>query len=135
MGGETAPNSEQFVNPREAARARRGIHRPQLIERLRHTFQVLADPTRIRIVLALGTGELCVSDLARLLGLTMPSISHQLRLLRQLGLARARRAGKLIYYRLDDPHLMHWLDEGVQHLAEAWASPGPPSRTGMNRPS
>ena len=113
-----AAMAEQFVNRQQATRARRAIPRPRLIERLRHTFQVLADPTRIRIVLALGAGELCVSDLSRLLALTMPSVSHQLRLLRQLGLVRGRRAGKLIYYRLDDPHLTHWLEEGVEHLEE-----------------
>jgi DNA-binding transcriptional ArsR family regulator len=111
-----SPTTEEYVDPQHAAHARRGIHKPALIERLRHTFQMLADPTRIRLVLALGAEELCVSDLARLLGVTAPTVSHQLRLLRHLGLVRPRREGKLIYYRLDDPHLTHWLGEGLEHL-------------------
>jgi len=110
--------AQAFVNPRQVRRAANGIHAPQTVEHLSDTFQVLADPTRIRVVLALGASELCVSDLARMLNLTMASVSHQLRLLRQLGLVRARREGKFAYYRLDDPHLTHWLEEGIEHLAE-----------------
>lgn len=111
-------NSQDRGSKGDAGRRRPLAAAPEVVERLRQTFQALADPTRIRIILRLAGGEMCVSDLAGTLGLTMPTISHQLRLLRHLGLVRARREGRMAFYRLDDEHLTHWLEEGVEHLSE-----------------
>ncbi len=74
-------------------------------------FKVLGDPTRVRIILALSRAELCVCDLAALLGLSISAVSHQLRLLRSLGLVKYRRQGRLAYYSLDDEHVAGLLQE------------------------
>ena len=85
---------------------------------LADTFAVLGDPTRVRLVDALAHGELCVSDLAAVVGLTESAVSHQLRLLRSLRIVRARRAGRLVYYQLDDAHIRTLLDQGRRHIEE-----------------
>jgi ArsR family transcriptional regulator, lead/cadmium/zinc/bismuth-responsive transcriptional repressor len=85
---------------------------------LSDTFKVLGDPTRVRILDALSAAELCVCDLARLLGLTESAVSHQLRLLRGMRLVRPRRAGRLIFYALDDAHIVRLFREGLRHVQE-----------------
>jgi DNA-binding transcriptional ArsR family regulator len=85
---------------------------------LADTFAVLGDPTRVRLVDALSHRELCVSDLADVVGLTESAVSHQLRLLRSLRIVRARRAGRLVYYQLDDAHIRTLLDQGRRHIEE-----------------
>lgn len=86
------------------------------------TFELLADPTRARILHALAlTKELCVCDLALLLGLSQSAISHQLRLLRDRRAVRRRRSGRMVYYALADTHLRSLLREGVTHAREGAA--------------
>ena len=87
-------------------------------EELAATFAVLGDPTRVRLVDALAHGELCVSDLADVIGLSELAVSHQLRLLRSLRIVRARRAGRQVYYQLDDAHIRTLLDQGRRHIEE-----------------
>lgn len=82
-------------------------------------LRTLGDPTRLRIARALATEELCVFDIAHLLGLSQPTVSHSLRALRQLGLVRYRRDGRIAYYALDDAHVVQVLDSGLAHAAEA----------------
>ena len=79
---------------------------PVTVERLAETFKALGDPTRVRMLSALSRAELCVCDLATLVGLTESAISHQLRLLRSLRLVRSRRDGRMVFYRLDDDHIV-----------------------------
>lgn len=79
-------------------------------------FGALGDPTRVRLLAALAVGALCVCDLAAALGMTQSAISHQLRLLRALGLVRARREGKLVWYALDDDHVRDLLAVGAEHI-------------------
>src|SRR5882757_7532359 len=73
---------------------------------LAETFKVLGDVTRVRILDALSRTELCVGDIAGLLGLSESAVSHQLRLLRGMRLVRSRRAGQMIFYTLDDQHIV-----------------------------
>ena len=83
-------------------------------------FQVLADGTRLRILQALALGdEVCVCDLAWLLGMTISAISHQLRFLRERGVVARRRDGRLVYYRVDDAHVAQVLAVAVDHTVEA----------------
>jgi ArsR family transcriptional regulator, lead/cadmium/zinc/bismuth-responsive transcriptional repressor len=82
------------------------------------TFQVLGDPTRVRIVHALSLGELCTSDLAALVGMSESAVSHQLRTLRQLHVVRSRRDGKLVYYSLEDDHIRRLFQQGLEHSLE-----------------
>jgi ArsR family transcriptional regulator len=89
-------------------------------ERLASVFGTLADPTRARIVQALdgARDELCVCDLALLLGISESALSHQLRLLRERGVVTRRRAGRLVYYRLADDHVRALLAQGLAHAGE-----------------
>ncbi len=80
-------------------------------------FKVLGDATRTRILYAvLEAGELCVGDLAATVDVPESTVSHALRRLRAAGVVRARRAGKLVYYRLDDDHVRMLLDIGREHM-------------------
>lgn len=80
-------------------------------------FAALGDPTRLRIVAALAGQELCVCDLAATVGPSESAVSHHLRLLRQLGLVRSRRAGRLVYYALDDVHVAALYGQALDHVA------------------
>jgi ArsR family transcriptional regulator len=82
-------------------------------------FSVLADPTRVRIVAALAERELCVCDLANLVGMRQSTVSHQLRLLRALRIVRFRKEGRVAYYTLDDQHVSALLTQGLDHVREA----------------
>lgn len=88
------------------------------VEGLAETFRVLGDPTRVRILDALGAGELCVCDIAGLVGMSESAVSHQLRLLRSMRLVRPRRAGRLVYYAIDDQHIMELLRQALTHIQE-----------------
>jgi DNA-binding transcriptional ArsR family regulator len=69
-------------------------------------FKALADETRVKVALSLcHADELCVCDVANIIGTTIPNISHHLRLLKNMGLAKSRKEGKLVFYSLDDEHL------------------------------
>lgn len=81
-------------------------------------FKMFADSTRVRIMSALTSGELCVCDIAALLSLTKSAVSHQLRLLRQSKLVRYRREGKIVFYSLDDDHVAGILAQGLAHVME-----------------
>ena len=92
---------------------------PRTVEALADTFRVLGDPTRVRILDALSHGELCVSDIATLVGISESAASHQLRLLRGMRLVRPRRAGRLVYYAVDDQHILELLHQAMTHVQEA----------------
>lgn len=83
---------------------------------LADTFKALADPTRIRIISILVNTELCVCDLAATLGMTQSAVSHQLRLMRQMRLVRSRKAGRMVYYALDDEHIRDLFQRGLEHI-------------------
>ena len=95
---------------------------------LAETFSLLGDATRTRILHALSVDELCVSDLAGLLGISASATSHQLRLLRDRRLVGVRREGKRTYYRLQDEHIRTLVDMGLSHAAE-----DAPGRRGSGR--
>lgn len=80
------------------------------------TFKALADPTRVRIIAALARSELCVGDLAEGLGMTVSAVSHQLGLLRAMRLVRSRRAGKRVFYALDDEHIADLFQRALDHV-------------------
>jgi ArsR family transcriptional regulator, lead/cadmium/zinc/bismuth-responsive transcriptional repressor len=89
------------------------------IEGLTEIFRVLGDPTRVRILDALSRAELCVGDLAAQLGLSESAVSHQLRLLRNTRIVRTRRDGRMIFYALDDRHVLVLFRQGLRHVEEA----------------
>ena len=83
------------------------------------TFKLLGDVTRVKILDALSQQELCVCDLAALVGLSESAVSHQLRLLRNMRLVRARRAGRMVFYALDDHHIMSLFQQASRHVGES----------------
>lgn len=85
---------------------------------LAELFKVFGDTTRIRIMCALFENELCVCDIAEILGMGQSAISHQLRLLRAASLVRVRRDGKQSYYSLDDDHVRKIYEMGLNHILE-----------------
>ena len=98
-------------------------------ESLAGIFELLADPTRARLLHALSLSkELCVCDLALLLGRSESALSHQLRLLRDRRVVTRRKAGRMVYYRLADSHIRHVLADGLRHVREV--IPQQPRRTG-----
>jgi len=80
------------------------------------TFKLLGDPTRLKILQALSTTELCVCDLAAVLDSSISAVSHQLRLLRARGVVRYRKEGKVVHYTLDDQHIEHLLADMLNHV-------------------
>jgi DNA-binding transcriptional ArsR family regulator len=87
-----------------------------MASRLADIFAALADPNRLRIISALAHNELNVGDLARLVGMTESATSHQLRLLRAQRIVRSRKAGRQVFYFLDDQHVHDLLDRAVEHV-------------------
>ena len=81
-------------------------------------FKISGDSTRIKILSALFQSEMCVCDIAALLGMTQSAISHQLRVLKQGRLVKHRKDGKVVYYSLDDDHIKHIVDQGLTHISE-----------------
>src|SRR5688572_2755083 len=91
---------------------------PDAVQGLADTFSALGDPTRVRILDVLSHGELCVCDLAAVLGLSQSAVSHQLRLLRNIRLVKPRREGRIVFYSLDDQHIMAIFKQTLQHVEE-----------------
>jgi DNA-binding transcriptional ArsR family regulator len=88
------------------------------LDRLALTFKILGDPTRLRLVMALLSGEMCVCDLAAFLNVSESAVSHQLRRLKDLALVKQRREGKVLYNALDDGHVYDLLKMGLEHVRE-----------------
>ena len=86
---------------------------------LAETFKLLGDVTRVRMLDALSRGELCVCDLATLLTVSESAVSHQLRLLRGMRLVRPRRSGRMVFYALDDRHIMRLFQQALRHVQES----------------
>ena len=105
------------VDPDRVAAVKGRLIDPGEAIRLAELFKLLGDPTRARLLHALlEAGELCVCDLAATIETPESSVSHALRLLRTAGIVRNRRAGRMIYYSLDDAHVRLLLDLSLQHL-------------------
>lgn len=102
----------------QLARANAVLKPESAIRKTAELFGVLSDPTRVRIILALSRTELCVGDLAQVVGASDSAVSHQLRTLRNLGLVEYRKEGKLALYSLCDEHLERILKESLEHVKE-----------------
>lgn len=88
------------------------------IELLSDFFKVMGDSTRLRLLMALENGELCVSDLSNVSNMTRSAVSHQLKTLKNAKLIKSRRDGKTIYYSLDDEHIHSVLKVSLEHIQE-----------------
>ena len=107
------------VDPERVASVRGRLPGERAGQALAEVFKVLADPGRVRLIVALlEAGELCVCDLAAVTGLSETACSHNLRLLRSQRLVRYRKQGRNVYYALDDAHIRLLVDVGLQHVGE-----------------
>ena len=87
-----------------------------MFNRLAEFFKILGDTTRAKILYALDQNEMCVCDIANVLGMSKSSISHQLGTLRRSGIVRCRKEGKEVYYTLDDDHVKGLFELGIEHI-------------------
>jgi len=106
----------KVVHLRRVQLARRRALPPHEIEAMARLLKAAADPTRLRILTALMDGEMCVCDLAAFLGLSQSAVSHQLRRLRDLELVRTRREGPILYYALNDAHVVELVQVCRDHV-------------------
>ncbi len=116
---ESAPDICQCgeTHPEAIAKAAGVLQDDEALQKLADLFKTLSDPTRVKILFALSTGELCVCDLAALLQMSQSAISHQLRLLRAARIVRYRKQGKNVFYSLDDDHVVHLFEQGLAHVS------------------
>ncbi|WP_319526393.1 metalloregulator ArsR/SmtB family transcription factor [uncultured Desulfosarcina sp.] len=108
----------RVIHLERVARARTEAIAEKDVDRLAQTYKIMGDPTRLKIILALRGGEMCVCDIAAFIGLSESAVSHQLRRLRDLCLVRSRREGQVLYYSLDDDHVVDLITTGLRHINE-----------------
>ncbi len=97
--------------------AKKKMPKEETFENLALFFKLLGDLTRAKILFALDQHEMCVCDLANTLSMTKSSISHQLKTLKESGIVKCRRAGKEVYYTLDDEHVVRVFEVGLEHIS------------------
>jgi ArsR family transcriptional regulator len=117
-------NKERFtcdcdvIHEDAVARVRAAMPQSDSFYDLANLYKLFADNTRVRILWALSREDLCVCDLAVLLGMTKSAISHQLKSLRLGNLVKYRKRGKVVYYSLADSHVTDIFEKGFEHIAE-----------------
>lgn len=99
-------------------RVRKRLMPQHITAQMAEFFKVFGDQTRIRILQVLFEEEMCVCDMAYLLGMSQSAISHQLRVLKQAGIVKFRKDGRVVYYSLDDEHIQSIFAQGYQHVME-----------------
>lgn len=107
-----------IIHEEIVSKVRKNMPEEENLLDLADLFKVFADSTRVKILCALFQEEMCVCDIAVLLGMTKSSISHQLRVLRQTRLVKYRKSGKVVYYSLADDHVKTIFDQGYAHITE-----------------
>ena len=107
----------EFVDHCEITQVHQGAV-DQVRQVLTELFRIFGDSTRLRILYVLFESEMCVCDIAALLGMTQSAISHQLRVLRSSKLVKFRRDGKTLYYSLADEHVCRIISQGMEHVEE-----------------
>ena len=110
--------SKSLTFEKVAVRLKANKDAEQLFVLLAETFKTLGDTSRVQIVWALSQGELCVNDIGELLSMSPSAVSHHLRTLRNLKLVKTRREHRTLFYSLDDKHIEHLLDEGIEHVED-----------------
>jgi DNA-binding transcriptional ArsR family regulator len=89
-----------------------------IFENLSDTFKTLGDNTRVKILFALSKEELCVCDISAVLDMSISAVSHQLRVLRNMNLVKHKKEGKIVYYSLNDDHIVRLLKMAHEHVTE-----------------
>jgi len=115
-----APEVCEYVHVHEdiVKRVRESMPEEEALYDLADLFRIFADSTRIKLLYLLLESEMCVCDIAQLLGMTQSAISHQLKALKQAKLVKFRREGKAVFYSLADDHVVEILAQGMEHITE-----------------
>lgn len=108
--------SAKCINEKKVKETIKTIPLPEDIVQITNIFKALSDPSRLKIVLTLLNQEHCVCDIAVICNQTDSAISHQLRILRTLKIVKTRRAGKIIYYSIDDDHVAALINMSLNHV-------------------
>ena len=106
------------VHEDNVRRAKEFMPDAETVDGLADFFKLFGDGTRVRILLALDAGEMCVCDISETLGMTMSAVSHQLRMLREAKLVTSRREGRSMIYSLCDDHVKVVLETALEHIGE-----------------
>ena len=104
----------------KAHEVRESLFPMTIVEDIASFYKAMGDPTRLYILMALSYQEFCVNDLAYILNLSQPAVSHALGLLRNQKLVKTRRQGKVVFYSLDDEHVATVLDMAIAHINERY---------------
>lgn len=116
---DTAPRCEfLYVHQEVVEQVMEAMPLEEELFDLAELFKIFGDSTRIRILYVLFEAEMCVCDIAQLLGMTQSAISHQLQVLKKSKLVKYRREGKTVFYSLADNHVRAILDQGMEHVTE-----------------
>lgn len=107
-----------YVNQELEHKVEEAMPPEEEMQDLAEFFKVFGDSTRLKILYVLLCSEMCVLDIAQLLGMSQSAISHQLRVLKQMDLVKNRREGKTIFYSLADSHIVTILSQGLDHIEE-----------------
>lgn len=108
----------RLIHQDRVSKAQDSALSPRENSKMAQLFKAMGDPTRLKIIVALDQGEMCVCDLAAFLEVSESAVSHQLRQLRQLHLVANRRKGPILYYRLDDDHIRQLFHLALEHIQE-----------------
>ena len=106
------------THPDVVDRVRREMPDEDTLYELTELFRIFGDSTRVRILYVQFEAEMCVCDIAQLLGMTQSAISHQLRALKNARLVKSRREGKVVFYSLSDDHVKAIINQGMSHVTE-----------------
>lgn len=106
------------IHPETVNKVRQTMPDDEILSSMADFFKICGDPTRIKILHALFSSELCVCDLSALCNLSVSSISHQLSLLRRARLVKNRKEGQVVYYSLSDLHVRAIFSKGRDHVME-----------------
>ena len=118
MAKNTASCDCDCVHSEIVEKTRKNVPKDELLGDLSDFFKVIGDGTRIKILWALDSNEMCVCDIANLLNMTKSAVSHQLRGLREANLVKFRKSGKEVFYSLSDNHVKEIFEQGLIHIQE-----------------
>ncbi len=118
--GMTVDENTEYLRAHEdqVARVKEALPEDEVLYDLAELFKIFGDSTRVKLLYILSVSEMCVQDLAQLLGVTQSAVSHQLRALKASKLVRYRREGKTVFYALADGHVRTIIDQGLEHVEE-----------------
>ena len=109
-----------YIHEDILSRVKEHLPKEEVLYELAEIFKVFGDSTRIKILCAIFEGEMCVCDMAELLGVSQSAVSHQLRVLKQARLVKFRKEGKTVFYSLDDCHISQIFSCGLEHIEERY---------------